>query len=79
MGCCWFNIIITINGKKKKKIMLYAFENVEKYDYRFVLKKIMKKFFLFFTYEFICGIFIAKMYLKTYSEKNSSKLEMEEL
>ena len=42
------NIIITINGKKTKKIMLYAFENVEKYDYRFVLKKIMKKFFLFY-------------------------------
>ena len=42
--------------------MLYAFENVEKYDYRFVLKKIMKKFSCF-TYEFICGIFIPKMYL----------------
>lgn len=42
------NIVISINGKKTKKIILYSFDNVEKYDYKFVLKKIMKKFFLFY-------------------------------
>ena len=31
-----------------KEVRSGNFENVEKYDYRFVLKKIMKKFFLFY-------------------------------
>ena len=42
------NVIITINGKKTKRIRIYSFDNVEKYDYTFVLKKVMKKFFLFY-------------------------------